>query len=283
MRFNKVLHPEMLLGKKKVKSSEMREFLQKISKLTGNEDVCKKEHEFSRHLLILRSYQLKNDGIYYIPSNFLDALLTVDKNIPIKLLPDRFHAYFVFPDNKIAIDGRFFEGAYFYISQEIDGSKAIIITFISNEYMAQTTLALRDNLTFWDNMLLDVNAYGKDPRTDEKRKDLFCTIKLLVNSVIYIHSKDPEIDLLKPIVKMTPHERRVYQIKDLLNETSLPIKLLNWSFHGRTFNVDSTTVMGHFRWQPCGMGRQEVKLIWIDEHERKYNNVIDVSEEDMVG
>lgn len=35
--------------------------------------------------------------------------------------------------------------------------------------------------------------------------------------------------------------------------------------------INETSVSGHFRWQPHGPNLSKVKLIWINEHLRKYN------------
>mgnify|MGYP000533243118 CR=1 FL=1 len=43
----------------------------------------------------------------------------------------------------------------------------------------------------------------------------------------------------------------------------------------RVFGVESTTVTGHFRWQPYGPGRTQVKLIWISQHERHFKDVLE--------
>jgi hypothetical protein len=52
--------------------------------------------------------------------------------------------------------------------------------------------------------------------------------------------------------------------------TSLPYVVVGKDYHGRKFSVDGTAVSGHFRWQPCGTQRSQVKLVFVKPHERVY-------------
>jgi hypothetical protein len=36
-------------------------------------------------------------------------------------------------------------------------------------------------------------------------------------------------------------------------------------------HVDGCVVRSHYRWQPCGVGRSQVKLILVKEHERHFD------------
>ncbi len=96
----------------------------------------------------------------------------------------------------------------------------------------------------------------------------------VVNTAVYINSQDPEIEELRPL--------RLYDRKQLSGMESskrehlctFPVRLVNWAFHRRVYSVDSTMVSGHFRRQPCGVGRTGIKLVWIDEHVRTYEQEV---------
>jgi hypothetical protein len=83
--------------------------------------------------------------------------------------------------------------------------------------------------------------------------------------VLYIHSAKPDLVIeFKPcLTKNHKKVRRHYS-----ENAPFPVVKVGFGFHGKTWHVDQTTVTGHFRWQPCGIGLSRVKLIWIDEHSR---------------
>lgn len=103
----------------------------------------------------------------------------------------------------------------------------------------------------------------------DKYRDLLIGI---MNSLIYINSKDPQIESLKP--------SRLYNKKELAAVDSdkksqirtVPVNLVSWSMYGKRYNVDETVVSTHMRWQPCGPNRSEIKLVWVKEHTRTYNS-----------
>lgn len=91
----------------------------------------------------------------------------------------------------------------------------------------------------------------------------------LLKCLIYIFSANPD---LSPEKK----EPRVLEKKDNViyfpkkDENPFDIINVGYSFHERHYSVIDTIVDGHFRMQPCGPGRREVKKIWIDSHKRHY-------------
>ena len=92
--------------------------------------------------------------------------------------------------------------------------------------------------------------------------------------MIYVESKDPEIEALRPLRFYNNKQlsKLLPSVKDSL--CTLPVKLVSWAYHGRNYTKDETIVSPHLRWQPCGEGRQQVKLVWVREHTRKYNTSI---------
>jgi len=94
-------------------------------------------------------------------------------------------------------------------------------------------------------------------------------LALIAKTLLYINSAEPD---LKPEPVVPCLSKKPKKIRHHWEDHS-PYEVINvgYSFHGRRYHIDGTTVAGHFRWQPCGPVKSEVRLIWIDEHERKYN------------
>jgi hypothetical protein len=52
------------------------------------------------------------------------------------------------------------------------------------------------------------------------------------------------------------------------NETKIPVIQVSSNWNYRMIRVGSFKVNGHFRWQPCGKERSQVKLIYINQFEK---------------
>jgi hypothetical protein len=94
-------------------------------------------------------------------------------------------------------------------------------------------------------------------------------VEFAIKAVTYIESSKPDIEsewklcLTKNPKKIRRHFERF---------APFPIEKVGFGFHGKTCHVISTNVSGHFRWQRFGPGLDSVKLVWIDEHERSFQN-----------
>lgn len=97
-------------------------------------------------------------------------------------------------------------------------------------------------------------------------------VDFAVKSALYIKSGDP--DLQPEIAPKYPTTKKAKKLKAFArNHCLFDVINVGYSYHNRLYHVDGTQVSGHFRWQPYGPGMTKVKLIWIEEHERKYKNV----------
>jgi len=93
-------------------------------------------------------------------------------------------------------------------------------------------------------------------------------------ALLYLDTGTPDLRELRPVdygCLPTRRERdRLRQKHE--DEPQVPVTLVGFDWRKpRVFGVDSTHVSGHFRWQPHGTKRGQVKLIWINEHLRTYN------------
>jgi hypothetical protein len=100
-------------------------------------------------------------------------------------------------------------------------------------------------------------------------------IKYITNLILYINSGDPDIrELKKPKIPKETKNPKKFQKKNR-HRPLLDIIEVGFSYmKGITYQVSSTDVRGHFRWQPCGEERSQVKLIWVKEHTRSFDKKV---------
>ena len=99
-------------------------------------------------------------------------------------------------------------------------------------------------------------------------------VNFCFNCLVYINSGDPDLRHMRAPKPPTTHKPKKLRLW-AKNHCTLDVTHVGFNFKKPvTFSVDETTVMGHFRWQPHGEGRKEVKLIWIDAHKRTYNKEV---------
>jgi len=245
--------------------------------------------------------QLSEKKIYRFNSKFLMALSRMDVELRSELLPQsEFSAYFSFEDDVLAdADGERLIGAYVFLRKPVEGydkmtegadfvfsasvfphgpSSGLHILTFGNP----TTLIAGIHLgaTFSDSYFkVPVDTSGLSdfekqlPRNngllDEK------VFRTLINAVMYLHSLNPDVTHLKPVSQQTSRERKETVKNGLeLNNSIYPLVYVSWNYgKGVVYSKDSTMVRTHFRWQPCGPGRGQTKLIMIQEHERHFKNV----------
>ncbi|NBO09725.1 MAG: hypothetical protein EBV30_10395, partial [Actinobacteria bacterium] len=211
--------------------------------------------------------------------------------LPVSVLPDRFLGYFQFGEDSIRDEMDWVDGGYVYIGpadeiglKVLDGPKDSKIAAVSYVNRPRETGASGvgrftfklDNKKIGELSPLDWNdvlVFQHNLSREEVEKARIPVFRALLNAAIYVHSSDPTLVRL-PAEQELSNKKRA----ELRNRTgaenlcTVPVTLLNKDYHfERSYSVDSTTVRGHLRWQPCGAGRAQTRLIWIDEHERNYN------------
>jgi hypothetical protein len=95
-------------------------------------------------------------------------------------------------------------------------------------------------------------------------------IEMALKSVLYIHSGEPDLE------RMAASRPGRGKRGGRVNTNHSPFEVVNVGYrYNKTifFSKDHTMVSGHFRWQPYGPEKKLVKLIWIEEHVRKFKNV----------
>lgn len=107
---------------------------------------------------------------------------------------------------------------------------------------------------------------------------------LLLKILIYIASGDPDLRYLqKPSGSRSRREHEKYYEADGQDGYNQSVFLVGFDWKKpKIYHVDGCVVRAHYRWQPCGKNREQVKLILIDQHERHYNTT-EWSNEKTVG
>jgi len=100
-------------------------------------------------------------------------------------------------------------------------------------------------------------------------------IKYITNIILYINSGDPDLrELKKPKLPKVTKNIKKFEKKNR-HKPLLDVIEVGFNYmKGINYTVSSTVVRGHFRWQPFGEGREQVKLIWIDEHPRSFDKKV---------
>lgn len=53
-----------------------------------------------------------------------------------------------------------------------------------------------------------------------------------------------------------------------MTDLAMPVTIIDSTYYTRTVRTNGFTVSGHWRWQPCGAGLKDKKLIWIKEFDK---------------
>ena len=96
----------------------------------------------------------------------------------------------------------------------------------------------------------------------------------VINLISYIHSLEPDVSEFKPAVSLTSKQRKIMENEYEEVDSSYPTVFVSWSYgKDRNYSVDSTWVDSHLRWQRCGTGHMDTKLIMVTGHERQFNKL----------
>lgn len=95
--------------------------------------------------------------------------------------------------------------------------------------------------------------------------------KFVLKCLLYIESGDPDLTQFKPAPPPTNNSKLKKWRRH--NEYSTEVIRVGFNYQKPIlYNVDQTSVRGHWRWQPCGPNLELLKLIFINEHIRHFKN-----------
>lgn len=301
-KFNTILHPEIILNLRGDK--DYREFYKKsLSKINYIEGlgfksdmdiILAKETDpiFVSHLCVCKKFVLERPSIYHIGSDFLKSLMNIDRKIPLNYLPERFFGYLSFGKDVLKDETGGISGAYVFIGNANETSlgikypdqKVAWISYLSDHDISASMLgcALTEDSTVKDivgsveanDVSLTKGLIKVDTETLRLRERIY---RAIFNTLLYINSYEPVVEKALPfdlLKKQRISKKKLKNNNRIINESTLPVIFVNRQFHGRIYSKDKTHVRGHLRWQRCGVDFEQVKLIWIKDHDRELPTII---------
>lgn len=248
-----------------------------------------------QHLLFKKFTTEKRDT-YYLPTEFCEALSSVQKDLSRSYLPDNFLGYMVFPKDKYRnATGAPVNGAYVYVGgskyfsgSQINAERMIVVVLISNlenlkgPQTVVWTLPLVDNLRLSEIADVFARSEGNSISADESHERTL--INILLNAVLYIHFEDSRILTMRSGFSRSHSDRAKLKMeaKGYGNLCTVRMKLLSFDYHRPTvYSMSKTSVSSYWRWQRCGPSLSQLRLRFIREHERHYKTREDCSDNEM--
>lgn len=256
--------------------------------LTGTVD----ENALS-HLGIARKFQTDRPKIYYVGKDFAQAMSGIDREIPADRMPKNFFGYIAFGKDALKDESHFVEGVYTFIgpADQVGAGKHYGSgTVVWLSYVPQPSeegmypffaKALFPLIPERISQIVGQVGFSKDAtllgnatvpeHVEREREKIY---RAVINTVLYIHSQDPDLRKLRPEKELSHTQRkRLREVGGDTVDCSVPVVLVSWDYkQKRGIHVDSTWVDTHPRWQRCGPGNSQIKLVWVKEHERRYKS-----------
>lgn len=92
----------------------------------------------------------------------------------------------------------------------------------------------------------------------------------IIEDIYFEHFSEIETKFVKPNSKIKASKME----NKIINETDIPINIITSKWYTNIINNNPFTVSGHFRNQPYGEGRKDIKLIWIEDFIKSgYNSI----------
>ena len=298
---NEILHPEILLGRRgEQKHIEMYD--KSLAEIDRNDNGWEfripnidPSDAMVSHLIISKKFVMEKPPIYKIGRDFGKVLSGVKNDIPMDRLPDRWFGYIAFPRGVITDDTGNVYGAYVYIGdakettakKELWGKRVIWISFVGDsplvavkDFSVQYVLMEIEedfDKTFKSLEMVDNENFAKNNYTkfSDRRGMRLNISRFAVNSVLYINSLEPNIERLGCHGNLTHGQRKkLRNTGQHINLCEVPVIAVNWSYQRPVqHNMSETWRSEHMRWQRCGAGLQDIKLITIKGHTVKFKNV----------
>lgn len=303
MKFTELIHPEIVLGLRGEKSiiDFYREFSKNLFISEGKiflesnpgdsyEKLLLSDEIFRKHYLLTQHFKKHNSKVYYINKDLIDALSSIDKEIPLDILPTEFSGYILFEKDCVFDEEGPIEGGYVSITKGknsgiLDKYKESTVFWTSyipdrfiKKFFGISALLCELKPERLSGILSetpsrDVRLFETIPtpeQINEKRNKIW---RILLNTVILLHSKDPKIDRCLPAANLGLSKKELKRRRIDLNLTKIPIYEVERDFLSqRSFSCEKTFVRAHFRWQRVGKELREIKLVLVSEHERKFKS-----------
>jgi hypothetical protein len=233
----------------------------------------------SAELLAIKHF---NERSYLVAKDFYASLHDVDLKLNPKHVPLTHETVYIQFPQLIQIDnrpGEFIGGAFagvfdmqtmkIYDESGYARKKTFLgMAYILDKYGKHAAGDCIAAVLSLDYPTLEESWGSYERSSTDGSRDVQAIMKNLLKLLVYFDSGTPDLrHLRKP---SGPGERREHTAKyGAFYEHDVFHVGYEWK-KPRLYHVDGTRVRSHFRWQPCGPGREQVKLILIDEHERHF-------------
>jgi len=162
-------------------------------------------------------------------------------------------------------------GIYIYVEEllNIDGKhykRLVMFTHPVDENAEYNHAAERLAVTFYENENIDA-ALRRNDRRGTVPLDAW---HYLLNCLLYIHSGKPDLRSYRaPKIPERSGKDRRRALKENADKSLVDMTLVGYDFlKSRVYSVSQTQVTAH--WRRYEKGRSQVKLVWIDEHTRRF-------------
>lgn len=227
-------------------------------------------------MCMIKNY-IDNNGTNYVVSENLSVALS-DSKLDLKhsYFPEKFNDFIYIPNFKLKkSDGEYLTVIGTFVSIEEDIFQASMVWDPKDSgQVGLASLIFRINRKELHKKIPTKFEYldGKKGTNDHSDLESCADViyRQLLNAITYIsNTNEPlneEINKFPSKASKQIAQKKIY--------TSLPFIRVGVNFNlPKQYSVDHSVVSGHYRWQPYGEGREQVKLIYIDPHFRHYKNI----------
>ena len=222
-----------------------------------------------------------NSGKKYLVTRGLTEILSRTKaDIPAKMLPETFSAYIEVP-GLTDMDGdiikymfvNIYKGMLHVAGVSVGSSAAGEGSFLFSTKL-HPDKTLRQIMESAEN-----SKFKREDALKTSGEEVTYTITPENEYLPYMHTIGNIIAFISNTSYVLEEEQNVLARNGKLRKTQLKTLtestfiIVGKDFHGKKFTVDDAAVSGHWRWQPCGVGHTQVKLIYIEPHIRHYKTM----------
>ena len=218
----------------------------------------------------------KEMPLFRVGKDFMKVMSSIRKHVPVGQICKKYHSIYIHtPDFIIGDQG--YNGAYVlpFVGDEYTRKWVMMFLTPNDEYSIMRTAfqcsATKDGLIDFFKFEEKGSLFANH-EAQQMSEATRAALAGILNCAIYANSQDPDIELMRPLKTYSKKDLETMPSLKKENLCTLPVRLLNWEYHtGRQYSIGEGSVTGHWRWQPCGPEKKDVKLIWIDEHVRHYD------------
>lgn len=220
---------------------------------------------------VVRHMQKYKDGGFrnYIPStNFLEVMSQIDLDLPMKIIDRDFNGYFEISGRVKDDDG--IPALWALVSLEVRLGRRYLSVTVFPEDMAPRHLMMGvqgEKISDLYNQLEDVKFGLGNTTTQGLDYNKAPFTKQLMNMVAYCVG--PNEDFVQQFNKFST-SNKIKQVQEQQYTSKPYIPIGEGIERLRVQAVGETTVRAFPRWQRCGQGLQEYKLVFVREHTRQY-------------